>query len=249
MPQLIDAEIRPGLLVSVRDANEALVALAGGAHVIDVKEPDRGSLGAADAETIAAVVRAVDGRAPVTAAAGELVDWNQWARCPIPNGVSMFKLGLAGCHRFPDWKWRWLESIEAMWPGRDATRQAVAVAYADWHTANAPEPREVLRAAVDMGCPALLIDTWDKSAGTLFDHWPATELPGFLESVRSHGLILVLAGSLAAESLSAAARLGPDLLAVRTAACDLGRGGTVSRDRVAALRRTIDKARCQYSRR
>ena len=38
-----------------------------------------------------------------------------------------------------------------------------------------PQPRDVLRAAVDLGCPALLVDTWDKSAGTLFDHWPADE--------------------------------------------------------------------------
>ena len=42
----------PGLLVSVRSAAEALSALAGGADVIDVKEPNRGSLGAADDETI-----------------------------------------------------------------------------------------------------------------------------------------------------------------------------------------------------
>ena len=39
---------RPGLLVSVRSADEAIAALAGGADVIDVKEPNRGALGAAD---------------------------------------------------------------------------------------------------------------------------------------------------------------------------------------------------------
>ena len=42
----------PGLLVSVRSAAEALAALAGGADVIDVKEPNQGSLGAADDDTI-----------------------------------------------------------------------------------------------------------------------------------------------------------------------------------------------------
>ena len=36
-----------GLLVSVRSASEARVALAAGVDVIDVKEPNRGSLGAA----------------------------------------------------------------------------------------------------------------------------------------------------------------------------------------------------------
>ena len=62
----------PRLLVSVRDAAEAAAALAGGAALIDVKEPARGSLGRADAATIAAVVAAVGGRVPVSVALGEL---------------------------------------------------------------------------------------------------------------------------------------------------------------------------------
>ena len=34
-----------GLLVSVRSAEEAEIALAGGANLIDIKEPSRGALG------------------------------------------------------------------------------------------------------------------------------------------------------------------------------------------------------------
>jgi len=239
MLQLIDRDNCPGLLVSVRDASEALAALAGGAQVIDVKEPGRGSLGAADSETVAAVVGAVDGRVPVTAAAGELVDFTRSPQAPLPSGLSLFKIGLANCRALLDWKSRWWELMDAMWPHQNASQHAVAVAYADWRTANAPEPLEVLRAAVDAGCPALLVDTWDKSAGTLFDHWPADELARFIESVHSNDLLLVLAGSLADESFAAAARLSPDLLAVRTAACESGRNGTVSRERVALLRDAI----------
>ena len=63
---------RPGLLVSVRNANEARTALSAGADVIDVKEPNRGPLGAADIGEIAAIVEAVQSRVPVTAAMGEL---------------------------------------------------------------------------------------------------------------------------------------------------------------------------------
>ena len=62
------------LLVSVRSAAEAEAALAGGAALIDVKEPARGALGRADDAVIADVVRAVAGRAPVSAALGELRD-------------------------------------------------------------------------------------------------------------------------------------------------------------------------------
>ena len=45
------------LLVSVRSVEEAEAALAGGADLIDVKEPTRGSLGRADDAVIAAILR------------------------------------------------------------------------------------------------------------------------------------------------------------------------------------------------
>ena len=65
----------PGLLVSVRSADEARAALAGGADVIDIKEPGRGPLGRADEATWRAVRAEVAGRVPVSAALGELAAW------------------------------------------------------------------------------------------------------------------------------------------------------------------------------
>src|SRR6476620_4190786 len=106
----------PGLLVSVRSAVEALAALAGGADVIDVKEPSQGSLGAADDNTISAVVRAVAGRAPVSAALGELVDLigspNGEGARPLVDGVSLFKTGLARCGSLSDWQTHWQRAVD-----------------------------------------------------------------------------------------------------------------------------------------
>ena len=62
-----------GLLVSVRSVAEAQEAVAGGAAIIDVKEPSRGPLGRADADVTAAIAEAVAGRAQLTVACGELV--------------------------------------------------------------------------------------------------------------------------------------------------------------------------------
>ncbi len=84
----------PKLLVSVRSAAEAQQAFFGGADLIDVKEPDRGPLGAADADVIAEVARFVAGRRPTSAALGELVEGR---RLPTALGLSFAKLGLAGC--------------------------------------------------------------------------------------------------------------------------------------------------------
>jgi uncharacterized protein (UPF0264 family) len=234
----------PGLLVSVRSAAEALAALAGGADVIDVKEPNQGSLGAADDDTISAVVRAVAGRAPVSAALGELADLlgsqNGDVARTLVEGVSLFKTGLAQCGSTRDWQTRWRRAVDALrLTSLNHNAQAVAVVYADWHAAQSPSPHDVLTAAIECRCPALLVDTWDKSGGTLFDHWPAGNLQGFITEVRSHKISVVLAGSLIGQNVVAAAQLAPDLVAVRTAACEGGRTGTVSEKRVRELKNAI----------
>jgi uncharacterized protein (UPF0264 family) len=261
----------PGLLVSVRNAEEALAALEGGADVIDVKEPDRGPLGPADATTIREVVAAVRGRVPVTAALGELIDLlsaNGRAELPeIPDGVELFKLGLAGCAGLADWRTDWravvgpasragqsadnssaarLDFSEPRRTAAPATKRprSVAVVYADWRTAAAPDPVQILDAATELPCAALLIDTWNKSAGSLIDIWPTDDLRRFLAKTRLSGMAIVLAGSLRNDDFTAAARLVPDLLAVRGAACDAGRCGTVNVDRVIALKEALAATRC-----
>lgn len=50
----------PRLLVSVRSSAEALAAIEGGADILDVKEPSRGSLGMASVEVISAIARQID---------------------------------------------------------------------------------------------------------------------------------------------------------------------------------------------
>jgi uncharacterized protein (UPF0264 family) len=233
---------RTGLLVSVRDAAEAMVALDGGADIIDIKEPSRGSLGAADADVNAAIVAAVAGRAPISVAAGELLDWPT-ATSPqfvaaVSRRVSFVKFGLAGCSAEPDWRTRWGSVFETF----GGHIQPVAVAYADWQAARAPTPDEVLAHAQQCGCPALLVDTWNKSVGDLFDRWSAVYLAEFVHRVRAAGIHLVLAGSLKPTTLAKAVSCRPALIAVRGAVCDGDRGGTVTRSRVDAVRAALDDA-------
>ena len=89
---MIRPSAEPGLLVSVRSADEARVALAGGADLIDVKEP-RGSLGRADVDVIESVITEVGGRVPISAALGE---WTSWTTAAIPPGLTYVKWGLSG---------------------------------------------------------------------------------------------------------------------------------------------------------
>ena len=77
----------PRLLVSVRNAEEALSAIRGGADIIDVKEPAHGSLGRASLENLTAVAKCLRGAmadagcsgaepVPLSIALGEVEEWS-----------------------------------------------------------------------------------------------------------------------------------------------------------------------------
>src|SRR5688500_14284157 len=85
---------RRGLLVGVRSGEEAALALAGGADVIDVKEPRRGALGAADAEVWNEVAEEVRGRAMTSAALGELLSEGVERRAASARSLDFVKIGL-----------------------------------------------------------------------------------------------------------------------------------------------------------
>jgi (5-formylfuran-3-yl)methyl phosphate synthase len=51
-----------GFLASVRSAEEALLALAGDADIVDVKEPSSGALGRVDSVVLAGIVRTLADR-------------------------------------------------------------------------------------------------------------------------------------------------------------------------------------------
>src|SRR5690606_3774048 len=100
----------PRLLVSVRSEAEAVAAVAGGADIIDVKDPDRGSLGCPDAGIVEAI-GATNGSSidfPLTVALGECREWNEGGEFQLPERVSLAKLGLSGLGRCDDWIAEWL---------------------------------------------------------------------------------------------------------------------------------------------
>ena len=251
-----------GLLVSVRDAVEAAAALDGGADIIDVKEPRHGPLGAADPEAIAAVARVVGTSRPWTMACGELGGEPQgrpvfdWQHEMEPLAVSIrsrldrvhsllgdsgvppaaVKIGLAGAAG-TDWRRRLLAMFESLPAGSDR----VAVAYADWERADAPSPTDVIAAAVPLGCSVLLLDTFDKAAGGLFDCCPTGMPAAWVNAARAAGLQVAVAGRIAVAEIPAAWDLQPNVVAVRSAVCLDGREGVVE---AGLVRRAVSLSRC-----
>jgi uncharacterized protein (UPF0264 family) len=222
-----------GLLVSVRDAAEARAAVAGGATIIDVKEPLHGPLGRAAPHAAAEIAAGVGSRRPWTMACGEL----QEGVVPIHEHVRLvvdllrgdalppaaIKAGLANTSD-RDWP-SLLRTFVASAP---EGIEPVAVAYADWQRAGAPKPEELIASAVAAGCRLLLIDTYDKSAPGVMSSPGSGNVAGWIRAAQAAGLWVALAGRLTVESLPLARDLGPDVLAIRSAACLGGRFGAVS---------------------
>ena len=245
---LPDVSRGPLLLVSVRSPEEASAALRGGADILDVKEPRRGSLGMADIEVIAAIaLQLADSNhdqapratpIPLSVALGEVHDWRD-ARSipPLPEAVTFAKLGLSHLAPHNNWSDEWLRVRHSFEERRTAQLNWVAVAYADADAATSPPIDDVLTAAIDTNCSGLLIDTFTKTGLTLTDCCHITSLAVLAERCHSAGLFLALAGRLTRESLPALCRIPADVLAIRSAACEAAtREGRVTESAVANFR-------------
>jgi (5-formylfuran-3-yl)methyl phosphate synthase len=218
-------------LASVRDAAEAELALAASADVVDLKDSDRGALGALAPDNIAACVSQVGARAPVSATIGDLPLNGDAVRTALlataALGVDYVKFGL--------------------FPGGDAQRclsrlataaariRLVVVLFAD----ALPEIDAVALAA-RIGAHGVMFDTMGKGAGSLTDHLSYMSLAGHIAAAKAEGLVVGLAGSLTARHVPGLLALQPDLLGFRGALCRNGdRTQPLDAERLAGVRSLI----------
>ena len=171
----------------------------------------------------------------VSAALGEAAEWREREVPALPVGLTFAKLGLAGLERGRAGLDIW-RSVRERFDARAASPIGwIAVVYADWQAAETPSPEAILAEAGD--CAGVLFDTFHKDGRTLFDWLSEAELRRFVESLRAQEVPVALAGSLRREHLPAVARLAPDIVAIRSAACAGGdRRGMICRDAVRAFR-------------
>jgi (5-formylfuran-3-yl)methyl phosphate synthase len=211
----------PKLLVSARNAYEAFDAVTGGADWIDMKEPFFGPLGAVSADAAREIAAKLRGRAPISAALGELVDWRDSSArelLEVPE-INVVKTGLAQCAGI-DWQNQWVELFAKI---QAAGKHLAAVIYADWQEIAAPAPEDVLECAKQAGGEYLLIDTWNKSGSSTLQIMSVKKLCNILLDARNSGIKTVLAGKISHGDLSIVCSLPVDIVAVRSAVCRAGR--------------------------
>jgi dihydroneopterin aldolase len=218
-------------LASVRDPVEAELALHAGADIVDLKDPGQGALGALAPDAIAACVKHVAARAPISATIGDPPLTGDAVRAAVLKtaalGVDYVKFGL--------------------FPGGDAERclnrlktaaariRLIVVLFAD-----ALPNIDAIGLAAKIGAHGVMFDTMGKGTGSLPDHMSYMTLAGHIATAKAEGLVVGLAGSLKAKHVPSLLALAPDLLGFRGALCQAGdRAQTLDEGRLAAIRALI----------
>jgi dihydroneopterin aldolase len=223
------------MLASVTGADEAEIAVAGGADIVDLKDPRAGALGALPTEMIRHVVASIAGRRATSAVCGDLPMVPQTIRAKAEEiaatGVDYVKVGFfpspaaAAC-------------AEALAPLTGRTK-LIAVLFAD----RGPD-LGLLPTFAAQGFHGALVDTADKSKGRLLDHLPPQRLPEFVDPAKALGLKTGFSGSLEAPDIPRLLPFGPDFLGFRRALCgDAGRSGAISEEAVQRIRSLIPEER------
>jgi (5-formylfuran-3-yl)methyl phosphate synthase len=114
----------------------------------------------------------------------------------------------------------------------------IAVAYADAPTALGLHG--LLAVASRSGASGVLLDTLRKAGGSLLEAVARQELDEWIAEARALSLLVALAGRLDRSEVALVAGSNADVVGVRGAACEGGRGGWVSAAKVRALRDLLD---------
>jgi dihydroneopterin aldolase len=223
-----------GFLASAASVEEARLALAGGADIIDLKNPHTGALGALPRTTIAAAVEAVGPHAPTSATIGDLAASPaviaEAVRGMKNTGVDFIKIGL---FTTSDAACRLIDSLGV----ETLSHRLVAVLFADCN----PDLSLLPRLAAG-GFHGVMLDTAKKNGLGLCNCLSVRELARFVETATELQLVSGLAGQLTIADIPGLLPLKPDYLGFRSALClQQERGHAIDRQAVEKVRRLIPK--------
>lgn len=200
-----------GMLASVNGLEEALFIQDYEVDIIDLKQPAKGALGALDIVDVKQVVAKLGGNTLISATIGDLPMQPGLvfasAEAMADTGVDYVKIGF-----FPDGDWQGcIDQLARL------TRQEIdliAVLFAD------TQPDfSIIQYLKNAGFKGVMLDTMDKSLGSLTQVMTQNELTEFVSQARRVDLLTGLAGSLTQADIVDLLQLQADYLGFRGALC------------------------------
>lgn len=199
------------LLISVKNAEEASMALLNGVDVIDLKDPSVGALGALTDVIVEQVVVAVDGRALVSATIGEgheSVDaLTRSIQTRAALGVDIVKIAVSELFNQQQF---YVELLKLTEQGV----KLVAVFFADGVV-----DLELILKLQQAGFYGAMLDTQNKKF-SLMDAQPINSLNRFVLACKQSQLVSGLAGSVKAKHVNALLEISPAFIGLRGGVCE-----------------------------
>jgi len=195
------------MLASVTSLAEAETVRAGGADIIDLKDPANGPLGALSATLVAEIAHSMGTNAKLSAAAGTIPGAGIIEATRIAaTGIDYVKIGFLSQRDLGEYA-----RAFAAFPKKT---KLIGVFFADC----GPD-LSLLRILAECGFVGVMLDTAKKHAGRLLDHMDVAALDRFVTCCRAHKLLTGLAGSLESPDVPRLLPLEPDFLGFRGSLC------------------------------
>jgi uncharacterized protein (UPF0264 family) len=224
------------VLISIRSPNELTACIEGGADIIDLKNPDEGSLGAAAPWFIKEVKNQVKNY-HISAAIGDMPNLPGTAALAAigatVSGADYVKVGLYGTHT-EDESVKLMSAVVKAVKKQDPKVILVGAGFADAESYGGINPLKIPRVIHLAGADIAMLDTKNKDGKRLFDFLSLDKLKKFVKECHSYGLKAALAGSLRIEDLPVIYKLGADITGFRGAACSKNdrKNGVITVERV-----------------
>jgi hypothetical protein len=240
------------LLISPLNEKEASEAIAGGADIIDVKNPQEGALGANFPWVIKRIREITPKNIKVSCTLGEIPNLpgsiSLAALGAASLGVDYIKVGLYG-FKTPEEAVFLLQNVNKAAKECNPKIKVVATGYADAERIGALDPMLIPEIASKAQVDLAMIDTAIKDGKNLFNFLTVKQLEKFVDEAHKLGLEAALAGSLRKQDLPMLYDLGADVAGLRGAACTNNDrvSGQITRKLVQELVETVKQAENQAS--
>lgn len=228
------------LLISPINETEAIEAIAGGADIIDVKNPLEGALGANYPWVIKNIKQLAPRPLEVSCALGDAPNlpgsFALAAYGAASLGVDYIKVGLYEFKTEKDATY-FLAQVAKAAKTVNSSIKVVAAGYADAEKIGTVNPAVIPEIAYKANADITMLDTATKNGANLFTYQTKQQLKTFIEKSHEYGLQVALAGSLRKQDILTLYNLGTDIAGFRGAACTNNDryGGCITRDRVEEL--------------
>lgn len=219
------------LLISVKNTNEALIALEAGADIIDLKDPNVGALGALDLAISTEIIAALNKQAIVSATVGEghanLNELVLAMRLRAKMGADIIKIAVSALFDEADF-FAEMQSLS------HAGIKIVAVFFADERV-----DLTLLTTLNQAGFYGAMLDTKNKHQ-SLVQVQSKNDLQMFTQACYQSHLQSGLAGSLQPQHIDELMRCNSTYIGFRGGVCDnLARTSDLSRDKVVEVKKLL----------